>query len=391
MDVDASRKRYKALKKYIEEVLVDGEDYGSIPGVEKPFLFKSGAQKLCMLFGYAPHYECLGQIEDWKGEKHGEPLFFYKFSCVLSKDRQPVGEGIGSANSWESKYRYRWVKELPKDTDSANVETRSGTISEFAFAVNKAETTGQYGKPKEYWDRWHAAITSGEARSIKKRTSGGKEMDAWEMGGTLYRIPNDGFPDVINTVQKQAEKRAYVEATLSATGASQFFTQDEDNVQAQQDAQAPPQSQPKPKTERSDPTPGPSQDRSKTTGTTEPQSAAGKAWAGGHTITPQQWRAIYLLLQGGDKDNPPAEWIQKACQARYGKDDPLQVSAEYHADFLQFAALLKACMGSEAIAKDAAKHCGALTVDCISPEKLGRAMDFVNGKPASTGKLQEPY
>jgi hypothetical protein len=240
MGIEDMLTRFKRLQQCIREVLVENEDYGRVPGVEKPFLFKSGAQKLCMLFGYVPHYEPMTEIEEWDSAKFGEPLFYYKYQCCLYKDGAAVGEGIGSANSWESKYRYRWVSE---DTakqaghDLSKLPTRAGTVTEFVFAVDKAETSGRYGKPKEYWDKWHAAIASGEARKVQKTDSKQVTREAWEMGGALYRVPNPDFTDVINTCQKQGEKRAYVEATLSATGASQFFTQDEDAVAAMKAAE----------------------------------------------------------------------------------------------------------------------------------------------------------
>jgi hypothetical protein len=51
---------------------------------------------------------------------------------------------------------------------------------------------------------------------------------AWEMDvdTALYRVPNPDGADVVNTIQKMAQKRALVAATLIATSASEFFTQD---------------------------------------------------------------------------------------------------------------------------------------------------------------------
>src|SRR5258708_7086799 len=71
MEIDQSIARFKAMQRYIAEVLEEGVDYGAVPGVDKPFLWKSGAQKLCLLFGYVPHYTPEMEIEDWSGERFG--------------------------------------------------------------------------------------------------------------------------------------------------------------------------------------------------------------------------------------------------------------------------------------------------------------------------------
>ncbi len=208
----------------LKELLVKDTDYGTIPGTPKPTLYQAGAQKICTFFGYAPSYT-VEEIEDWDGSHHGgEPLFYYKYTCTLMKDGKPVGQGTGSCNSWESKYRYRWSSDAPANLEG--VVSKDGTISEPKFAVDKAEISGPYGKPAEYWQRFKDAVADGTAKTGSRQKKGGGEMATWEIGGKLYRIPNEGFPDIINTVQKIAQKRAYVGACLSATGASQYFTQD---------------------------------------------------------------------------------------------------------------------------------------------------------------------
>jgi hypothetical protein len=62
---------------------------------------------------------------------------------------------------------------------------------------------------------------------VEKLTRRGKSV-AWEIDvdTALYRIPNPDVADVVNTIQKMAQKRALVAATLIATSASEFFTQD---------------------------------------------------------------------------------------------------------------------------------------------------------------------
>jgi len=62
---------------------------------------------------------------------------------------------------------------------------------------------------------------------VEKLTRRGNSV-AWELDvdTALYRIPNPDGADVVNTIQKMAQKRALVAATLLATSASEFFTQD---------------------------------------------------------------------------------------------------------------------------------------------------------------------
>src|SRR3982751_1948675 len=226
---EVALERYQAFKDFVSRVLKAGVDYGKVPGSERHTLLKPGAEKLCTFFGLTPRYVAEVVIEDWRGEKHGEPLFYYRFKCQLFRGTFQMGEGIGSSSNWESKHRYRWVDEATVSRlglDKQTLPTRGGPISEFEFAINKAETSGACGKPAEYWDRWRRAIEDGSARRIQKTKKDGTSSPAYEMNATFYRVPNADFADIVNTVQKMAQKRAHVAATLSATNTSDYFTQD---------------------------------------------------------------------------------------------------------------------------------------------------------------------
>ena len=234
---ETALQRYQAFKDFVKSILKEGIDFGKNPGSDRDTLLKPGAEKLCTFFGLIPRYVLEVVIEDWRGEKHGQPLFYYRFKCQLFRGDFQMGEGIGSCSSWEAKYRYRWVDENAVNRmglDKSTLLTRGGAISEFEFAINKAETTGQYGKPAEYWAQWKAAIADGKARQMNKIKKDGTTSPAYERDMTMYRVPNTEFADIINTVQKIAQKRAYVAATLSATNASDYFTQDlEDYIEAE--------------------------------------------------------------------------------------------------------------------------------------------------------------
>lgn len=207
-----------------ERVLIEGSDFGSITDGGKPTLLKPGAEKLSSAFKLSSKFNIVSQVEDWS-----TGLFFYRYECVLvhRETGEIHGSGIGSCNSHEEKYGYRWVgaDRVPANLDRESLPVRSGSITEFEFAIQKAETSGKYGKPIEYWTSFAQAIANGTATKGERKTAKGMST-TWSIGGNEYRIPNINVFDVVNTIDKMAQKRALVAAVLVATNASEFFTQD---------------------------------------------------------------------------------------------------------------------------------------------------------------------
>jgi hypothetical protein len=228
VDIESAIARYTAFKEFVSKVLEKDRDFGEIPGTNKPTLLKPGAEKLSTFFGIRPVFVIQESVNDWTGKEHGgESFFFREYKCQGYRNGELVGEGVGSCNSWEKKYRYRWMNEMevPSNIDKSTLEFIDGKISEFGFAIDKAETTGKYGKPASYWKQFSDAIANRTAVSIKKKTKKG-EMDAWEIGGKLYAVPNHDPADQVNTIDKMAQKRALVAMVLITTNASDYFTQD---------------------------------------------------------------------------------------------------------------------------------------------------------------------
>lgn len=233
MSVQQAIERYQLLISFVKELMREGIDFGAVPGTEKPTLLKPGAEKLCTFFGLTKRFTIIDKTEDWTGKEHGGETFFnYLYRCSLYHGDRLIAESDGSANSWENRYRWRWVKEeeVPPQLNKAHLKTRATNLTEFGFAIDKAETGGQYGKPASYWQMWRDAIESGEARRIEKSTRAGKPMLAYELAGKLYRIPNDDVSSQVNTLQKMAQKRSLIAATLLAVNASEFFTQDVEDL-----------------------------------------------------------------------------------------------------------------------------------------------------------------
>lgn len=228
MPIEQAKHWYADFVQFSQSILKKDLDYGVIPGTPKPSLYKPGAEKLRFVYGLGVEYECVDKVTDLK-----TPFIDYTYKCTIkSKTGQILAQCEGSCNSLEPKYGYVWKQEheLPNGIDKGQLVSKSSgkKLSEFDFSINKSETTGQYGKPKEYWDMWRNAIDAGRAKRISKKTKAGKSMDAWELDESvvMYRVANPDAIGLKNTIMKMAQKRAFVGGILLATGASEFFTQD---------------------------------------------------------------------------------------------------------------------------------------------------------------------
>ena len=227
MSVRDAETWYNKFKEFSTSILRKDVDFGVITGVEKPSLLKPGAEKLRVAYSLTVLMDEVDKTIDFD---RGYIDYTYK-ATVKTKEGQIIAQCEGSFNSWEPKTRYLWVKEneIPADTDKSTLKVRESSISEFDFAINKGETSGQYGKPAEYWQKFRDAIKNGSAKKISRKTKNG-ESPAWEISSKLYRIQNPDIFGLKNTIQKMAQKRAFVGAMLIATGASEFYTQDVEDM-----------------------------------------------------------------------------------------------------------------------------------------------------------------
>ncbi|WP_158829213.1 hypothetical protein [Mucilaginibacter lacusdianchii] len=170
-----------ALIAFTKEVLVKDQDYGVVPGVQKPTLLKPGAEKLMNLFGMSVEFECTDRVLDLQSK-----FIAYTYKATArNKDGRIVTQCEGSVNSYEPKYRYIWM-EKPKPNQATQ-------------DLMKAEGNGKFRKS----------------------------------GGSWIWVERTENPDLIglqNTMQKMAQKRAFVGAMLLATNASEFFTQDVEDM-----------------------------------------------------------------------------------------------------------------------------------------------------------------
>ena len=238
--------RVEQFKAFVRSQLKEGVDFTPAKGAQLPALKKAGAEKLGTFFGHKPEFREDEKIQDWTGEFHGgQPLFAYTYTCTLKRDNVYLGQASGHCNTWESRYRWRWLTldQIPPNVSVENLFRRDSTQEEFLFAIQKKTTTGQYGKPMEYWMAFENAIKNKTAEYFDKSLPDGRSFPACRIPGVQYRVPNPDPYDGVNTAIKIGQKRAYVAAELIVCNASDFFTQDldEDHEAAAPAAPPPPQ------------------------------------------------------------------------------------------------------------------------------------------------------
>jgi len=259
--LEEAKARSDQFRQFVSDRLVPSIDYSAPGDGRPPALKKAGAEKLCSFFGFTPKFELTEKIEDWTGERYGQPLFAYTYQCEVWKGERYIVSCHGHCNSWESRYRWRWMSpaQLPPGYDTTSLWRRESTQEEFDFAIKKKETSGPYGKPAEYWEQFETAIASRVAVATMKQTASGRELAAWRIPSLQFRVPNPDPYDAVNPCMKIAHKRAFVAGILISTNASDFFTQDLDDDIPDAPQPAPPPA-PEPRTAAAPRTAAPPQD-----------------------------------------------------------------------------------------------------------------------------------
>jgi len=187
------KSQVQLIQEVMQAVMQEGYHYGVIPGTEKPTLLKPGAEKLTTTFRLAP----LIHVEARElGNGHRE----YQVRCTLVHipTARVYGEGVGSCSTLESRYRYR------------NADRTCPYCGRSTIIKGRAEYGG------------------GWLCFQRKGGCGAKfaDQDPSIVSQAAGRVENTDLADTYNTVLKMAKKRALVDATLTATAASDIFTQD---------------------------------------------------------------------------------------------------------------------------------------------------------------------
>lgn len=164
------RAQVNLMQDVMAEVMRDGTHYGTIPGTKSKSLYKAGAEKLMATFRLSGDPE----VEDLSA--NGEVHYRVKVRLHTASGAF-VGAGIGECSSMEDKYAWRGA--VCDEEYEATPENRRRV--KFSKYQGKVE----------------------QKRQVRTNPA-----------------------DVANTILKMAKKRGQVDAVITATAASDIFTQD---------------------------------------------------------------------------------------------------------------------------------------------------------------------
>jgi hypothetical protein len=160
------------IQKVMKAVMKRETHYGVIPGTQKPTLYKAGAEVLLTTFRIAVDPE----IDDLST---GDEIR-YRVRAIGRHQATGVVVGIGIGECSTSEEKYRWRDAVcPEEFDQTDEDRRRTKYA-------KAKGGGHYTRQQ------------------------------------IRTVP----ADLANTVLKMAKKRAQIDLTLTATAASDIFTQD---------------------------------------------------------------------------------------------------------------------------------------------------------------------
>ena len=169
----------KTVQQVMQAVMKPNVHYGAIPGAgDKPTLLKSGAEVLCMTFRIAARYEVTDLSRDGS--------IRYRVNCIGEHQTSgaTLGSGLGECSSDEEKYR--WRKAVCAEEFEATPETH-------------------------------------------RRMKFGRKQGGYY---TVQQVRTESA-DLANTVLKMACKRAKIAMVLNVTAASDMFSQDLEDLDAE--------------------------------------------------------------------------------------------------------------------------------------------------------------
>jgi hypothetical protein len=189
LKADARKEAEKALRKRLEI------DWGTIPGVEKPFLMQPGAEKVLFWLHLRPEYHtAVSEL----GNGHMEVVSFVRFYAKRSGTLVFEGPPC-SCTTMEDNYRFRYRERLagkpPQWNSEEDIRLREDGLGKWRFKEEWKKVNGVRRKVGEKW--------------------------VW-----MDRIENPNIHNERNKVRQIGEKRSLVKGVRNLGALSEIFVSD---------------------------------------------------------------------------------------------------------------------------------------------------------------------
>jgi hypothetical protein len=114
LSMDEVTSRLEAHRQFVQSQLQKDRDFGMVRGVDKPFLWKSGAEKLLMLHQCLPKFEEVDRVED---RSQQPPYFEFTYRCNVVNVRtgEVVCNAEATCSNREGAFYDRWKNEPKGD------------------------------------------------------------------------------------------------------------------------------------------------------------------------------------------------------------------------------------------------------------------------------------
>ena len=204
-EIEERLKQFKRLREFVmrikDEYMDEGHHYGTVKGIDRPMLFKPGAEILASGLNLMPDPDTRFLIVQQIGDMVN--VWARVFIREMSTGHI-VYQDIGACSSYEKKYRLRWHKR------STGVKA--------PYDYTKARKAGMEDEAKRILISQLGTAYDPEMRYTTAPVDG-----TW-MFHELFQDINEHPYDQFNTWIKMAVKRGFVGAVIGVTGSSDIWT-----------------------------------------------------------------------------------------------------------------------------------------------------------------------
>jgi hypothetical protein len=204
MSINELKRRLGLVQQTMKEIMKVDHHYGLVPGCgKKPSLLKPGSEILCTLFRLAPKYVIEStNLPDGHREYKTMTSLYHIDTGIF------IGQGVGTCSTMESKYRFR----------TGSVEYTDKPVP------------GEYWNTRKENPNQALQMLGGKGFTTKKHP----DTKKWVIAMQGEKVENSNPADEYNTILKMSKKRSLIDAVLNATAASDCFTQDLEDIIANQ-------------------------------------------------------------------------------------------------------------------------------------------------------------